>query len=155
MMYVCDLLYTNMSTIQKFEDLEVWQLAKALSKDIFTLTQTSKLSKDYSLKDQINRSSGSAMDNIAEGFGRASRLEFVQFLSIAGGSVDEVKSQLYRCLDRVYITQEEFQKYYDQAMILSKQIKGFIKYLNSSLIKGTKFKDRNIEKNNGLQPTDI
>jgi four helix bundle protein len=86
-----------MATIQKFEDLEIWQLARILSKDIYTLSQTGKLAKDYPLKDQMNRSSGSIMDNIAEGYGRGSRLEFIQFLSISTGSADELKSQLYRC----------------------------------------------------------
>ena len=71
-----------MPTIQKIEELEIWQLARSFSKEIFELTHTGKLSKDFSLKDQMNRSSGSIMDNIAEGFGRGSRLEFIQFLTI-------------------------------------------------------------------------
>ena len=132
-----------MPTIQKFEDLEIWKLARILSKDIFDLTKTAKLSKDYSLKDQMNRSSGSIMDNIAEGFGRASRLEFIQFLSISCGSADELKSQLYRCLDREYFLQKDFDKLYEQSFVINKKIHGFIKYLNTSIIKGTKFKDRN------------
>lgn len=93
-----------MATIQKFEDLEIWQLARELAKEIFILTQTDKLSGDFSLKDQMNRSAGSIMDNIAEGFGRGSRLEFIQFLNISTGSADELKSQLYRCLDREFIS---------------------------------------------------
>ena len=100
-----------MATIQKFEDLEIWQLARQLAKEIFLLTKTEKLSKDFSLKDQMDRSAGSIMDNIAEGFGRSSRLEFVQFLSITTASADELKSQLYRCLDRDYIIQTEFEYY--------------------------------------------
>jgi len=98
-----------MATIQKFEDLDIWQLARTLSKDIFSLSQTGNLAKDFSLKDQMNRSSGSIMDNIAEGYGRGSRLEFIQFLSISSGSADELKSQLYRCLDKDYISKENFE----------------------------------------------
>ena len=131
-----------MPTLQKFEDLDIWQLARALSKKVYLLTKTEKLNKDFSLKDQMNRSSGSIMDNIAEGFGRGSRLEFIQFLSIASGSADELKSQLYRCRDRSYIEQGDFDELYNEAFILNKKINGFIKYLNTSLIKGTKFKER-------------
>ena len=131
-----------MPTLQKFEDLDIWQLARALSKKVYLLTKTEKLNKDFSLKDQMNRSSGSIMDNIAEGFGRGSRLEFIQFLSIASGSADELKSQLYRCRDRSNIEQGDFDELYNEAFILNKKINGFIKYLNTSLIKGTKFKER-------------
>lgn len=131
-----------MATIQKFEDLEIWQLSRVLSKEIFNLTKTALLSKDFSLKDQMNRSTGSIMDNIAEGFGRASRLEFIQFLSIASGSADELKSQLYRCLDRSYCSQKEFDGLYEKANAVYKKINGFIKYLNTTPVRGTKFKDR-------------
>jgi four helix bundle protein len=68
-----------MATIQKFEDLEIWQLARELAKEIFVLTQTGKLSRDFSLKDQMNRSAGSIMDNIAEGFGRGAGLNLFNF----------------------------------------------------------------------------
>lgn len=138
-----------MATIQKFEDLEIWQLARELAKDIFVLSQNGKLSKDFSLRDQMNRSSGSIMDNIAEGFGRASRLEFIQFLSISTGSADELKSQLYRCLDKEYISKAIFDSLYEKTNAIYKKINGFIKYLNTTLVKGTKFKERVGIKNNG------
>jgi four helix bundle protein len=138
-----------MATIQKFEDLEIWQLARTLSKDIFFLSQTGKLAKDFSLKDQMNRSSGSIMDNIAEGFGRGSRLEFIQFLSISTGSADELKSQLYRCLDKEHISKDVFEDLYERTNAVYKKINGFIKYLNTTLVKGTKFKERVGIKNNG------
>ncbi len=138
-----------MSTIQKFEDLEIWQLARVLAKDIFLLTQNGKLSKKFSVKDQMGRSSGSIMDNIAEGFGRASRLEFIQFLSISTGSADELKSQLYRCLDKEYISKDIFDTLYEKTNAIYKKINGFIKYLNTTLVKGTKFKERTAIKANG------
>jgi four helix bundle protein len=62
--------------IEKFEDLEVWQSARKLSKDVRDLTIKEPFSKDYRLKDQIRSSSGSVMDNIAEGFERDGRKEF-------------------------------------------------------------------------------
>ena len=138
-----------MGTIQKFEDLEIWQLARVLAKEIFLLTQNGKLSKDFSLKDQMNRSSGSIMDNIAEGFGRGSRLEFIQFLSISTGSADELKSQLYRCFDKEYISKDIFDTLYEKTNAIYKKINGFIKYLNTTLVKGTKFKERTAIKANG------
>lgn len=85
-----------MATIQKFEDLEIWQQARAICQNIEMLIQTTNLKTNYSLKDQIDRSSGSIMDNIAEGFERNGNREFIQFLSIAKGSCGEVKSQSYR-----------------------------------------------------------
>ena len=138
-----------MATIQKFEDLEIWQLARVLAKNIFVLSQTGQLAKDFSLKDQMNRSSGSIMDNIAEGYGRGSRLEFIQFLSISTGSADELKSQLFRCLDKGYLSKENFDDLYEKTNVVYKQINGFIKYLNTTLVKGTKFKERAGVKNNG------
>lgn len=132
-----------MATIRKFEDLEIWQIARSLCKEIFDIYSNSEVfSKDYKLKDQINGSSGSAMDNIAEGFDRNSRNEFIQFLSISKGSVGEVKSQLYRALDRNYITNEIFEHLYKKADELSNKTGGFISYLNSSEFRGLKFKDR-------------
>ena len=104
-----------MGTIEKFEDLNAWQKARELCNEIYKLTLKEDFSKDYSLKDQIKRSSGSSMDNIAEGFDRNSNKEFRQFLFIAKSSSSEVKSQLYRALDRNYITEDEFKKSYKLA----------------------------------------
>ena len=75
-----------MATIQNFEDLKVWQKARILCKEVFSLTSIGSLLKDFALKDQINRSSGSIMDNIAEGFGRKGNLEFINFLTYSSGS---------------------------------------------------------------------
>ena len=83
-----------MATIRRFEDLEVWLIARLLNKEVIELSRNSELKRDFGLKDQILRSSESVMNNIAEGFGRAGKLEFIQFLSISRGSVNEVKSQL-------------------------------------------------------------
>jgi len=137
-----------MATITRFEDLEVWQLARNLADQVFkTYIQSEALSKDYKLKEQINSSSGSAMDNIAEGFERGGRNEFINFLSISKGSMGEVKSQLYRALDRKYISQQQFDSLYNQAEELGKKIGAFIKYLNKSTHKGSKFKDRDAPQN--------
>lgn len=130
-----------MATIVKFEELEIWQEARGLAQRIFeAYTNSESFSKDYKLKEQINRSSGSIMDNIAEGFERNGRKEFIQFLSIAKGSVGEVKSQLCRAFDRGYVSKELFDTLYGKADELGRKIGGFISYLNKSEFKGTKFK---------------
>ena len=132
-----------MATVTKFEELETWQLARALTNEIFELFSNSEqFSGDYKLKDQINGSSGSVMDNIVEGFERGGRNEFINFLSYSKGSAGEVKSQLYPALDRKYILKEQFDNLYEKADIVGKKIGSFINYLNSAEHKGTKLKNR-------------
>lgn len=132
-----------MATIKRFEDLEIWQLSRELAADIYkAYTGSESFSKDYSLKDQINRSSGSVMDNIAEGFERNGRNEFLHFLSIAKGSCGEIKSQLHRALDRKYILQPHFDYLCNKADTLAKKIGAFIHYLANTAHRGTKFKTK-------------
>lgn len=131
-----------MATITKFEELEVWQLARELSKQVYPLTFIEPIKSDYRIKDQMRGSCGSAMDDIAEGFERGSQFEFVNSLSYSKGEVGELKSQLYRCHDNNYITTELFDELYKKADILTKKITAFISYLNASKIKGQKFKNR-------------
>jgi len=128
-----------MATIERFEDLEVWQKARELCKKIFLLTEKEMFSRDFSLKDQIKRSSGSGMDNIAEGFERGGKKEFIQFLYISKSSIAETKSQLYRALDYNYITQSEFDETYADCNDIAKMLMGLIKYLDKSEYKGIKF----------------
>ncbi|MGB5942961.1 MAG: four helix bundle protein [Leeuwenhoekiella sp.] len=129
-----------MGKIDRFEDLEVWQLAREVCLDINRLIDTSQLATDYALRNQINRSSGSVMDNIAEGFERDGSKEFKQYLSISKGSCGEVRSQLYRCLDRNYLSQDEFSKISNKTVVLSKKLGSFISYLKNTNFKGVKFK---------------
>ena len=100
--------YCKMSTWKSFEDIDVWQQAREFSKDIFQIMQAECLKTDYVLKDQISRSSGSIMDNIAEGYDRGGTKEFINFLSIAKGSSGESRSQLHRIFDRKYIAEEQY-----------------------------------------------
>ena len=124
-----------------FEDLEVWKLSRELALDIYNETIINSFVQDFELKGQIRKSSGSAMDNISEGFERGGRKEFIQFLGIAKGSTGEVRSQLYRALDRNHISQEKFDLLSEKAIRLSKQLSRFITYLKSSEYKGFKFKE--------------
>lgn len=131
-----------MATYTRFEDLPVWQRARELDKRVFNAANDILLNKDFGLRNQILNASGSIMDNIAEGFERSSRLEFVNFLSFAKGSAGEVKSQLYRSLDRQYITEELFTELSVEVDEVCKMLMGFIEYLNRTEHKGQKFKDR-------------
>jgi four helix bundle protein len=126
--------------IQNFEDLNVWQRARELVKLIYELTKEKIFSRDYSLVDQIRRSSISVLSNVAEGFERGSNKEFIQFLYIAKGSCGEVRSQLYVALDQRYISEEDFSKCKEFCMKISGMIGNLINYLKTSNIRGAKHK---------------
>lgn len=128
-----------MATVNRLEDLKAWQKARLLSSSIHQTTRDKVFQDDYDLKRQVRRSGGSVMDNIAEGFGRGNRGEFVQFLSIARGSLTEVKSQLYRSLDNQYVTQSAFDNLYTQADEVGRIIDGLLLYLNNSDNKGRRY----------------
>ena len=128
-----------MATIIKFEDLEIWQEARKLAKEVFILSKETDLKTDFRFKEQIKASSGSVMDNIAEGFERDGNLEFRQFLSIAKGSAGETRSQIYRLYDCEYISEEQFNDLKNKYENLSGKIKNFITYLNKRDFKGNKF----------------
>ena len=129
-----------MSSIQKFEDIEAWKLARALANRIYDVTSKSDFSRDYGLRDQIRRASISIVSNIAEGFERDGDREFLQFLFIAKGSCGEVRAQLYLAYDRKYLSEEEFGDLSQKALQLSRMIAGLIKYLRQSEITGKKYK---------------
>ena len=128
-----------MATITKFEDLEIWQEARKLAKEIHLISRDTDLKTDFRFKEQIKASSGSVMDNIAERFERDGNLEFRQFLSIAKGSAGESRSQIYRLYDYEYISEERFLDLKNKYENLSGKIKNFITYLNKKDFKGTKF----------------
>ena len=137
-----------MATIQNFEDLKVWQKSRILCNEIFDLITIGKFSRDFALVDQINKSSGSVMDNIAEGFGRMSNKEFINFLTYTYGSALECKSQLYRAFDRKYISNEKSQELFNLIEEIKKMTNALITYLGHSDLKGQKFKVRDIKKPN-------
>jgi four helix bundle protein len=125
--------------IEKFEDLEIWQLARELCKNIFVITISEPFCNDFKLRDQIRSSSGSIMDNIAEGFERNGNKEFIQFLSVAKGSCGECRSQSYRAYDYQYTDNDTLKDLVLRTSTLSKKISRFITYLKQSDLKGTKF----------------
>ena len=111
-----------MATIKRFEDLEIWQLAFSQTQNFDLLVETTLLEKDFGLRNQMNTSSGSVMDCIAEGFERSGNNEFKNFLVIAKGSNGEFRSQLYRCLNRKYITQKNLMNSIQRMKCLEKNL---------------------------------
>ena len=128
------------ATITRFEDLEIWQLARIQTNDFDNLVAEASLAKDYELRNQMNASSGSVMDCIAEGFERSGNNEFKNLLVIAKGSNGEFRSQLYRCLDRKHIAKERFDELYTKNVMLGNKIMSFINYLQNSSYKGQRYK---------------
>lgn len=129
-----------MASIEKFEDIEAWQKARELTREIYRSTNQGSFARDFGLRDQIRRAAVSTMSNIAEGFGRGGNKEFIQFLSTAKGSTSEVQSQLYVALDAGYINQDQFQELYSEAEATARMIGGLLRYLQNSDFKGTKYK---------------
>jgi four helix bundle protein len=122
--------------ISKFEELITWQKSRELVTAIYKVTNGKEFSRDFGLRDQIQRAAVSIMSNIAEGFERAGRAEFHQFLVIAKGSCAEVRSQLYVALDIGYISKTEF----DSILAMAVETGRIIGGLRASLKKRTEFK---------------
>jgi len=129
-----------MGKVERFEDLEVWQIGREICKDLEELFLNTALGRRYALKDQMDKSSGSIMDNVAEGFGRGGNLEFRNFLGYSRGSCAELKAQLYRAVDKDLISQEQFQSLSGKCDKEIAKITAFINFLNRSDFKGSKFK---------------
>ena len=115
--------------IERFEDIQGWQEARNLTKIIYGLTKKLPFRRDPGLCRQIQEASVSIMANIAEGFDRQSKKEFIKFLYYASGSGSEVQSHLYVALDQEYISEEDFTGAYKQARKTKSLINGFITYL--------------------------
>jgi four helix bundle protein len=115
--------------IEKFEDIDAWQLARELTRNIYRLTKKPMFAKDYGLKKQIQDAAGSSMHNIAEGFDSETNPEFIRFLRYAKRSCTEVQSELYVALDEEYISSDEFKDTYELAGRTRAAIRGFINYL--------------------------
>lgn len=120
-----------MGKIDRFEDLEVWQLGMELSTLIYAITNVSDLSKDFSLRDQIRKSVISIPSNISEGFERNSTKQFIYFLIIAKGSCGELRTQLELAKRLNYIDNIKFTELNEKCLLTSKQLSGFITYLKN------------------------
>ena len=146
-----------MSTVRQFEDLHVWQDARQLVGAVYSASKARAFNQDFGLRDQIRRAAVSTMSNIAEGFERGTRREFVQFLNIAKGSNGEVRSQLCVPVDQEYIGETEFNSLRELSVALSKKLPTFIRYLegyagNSRVKKPTRVVANQQPSTSNLQP---
>jgi four helix bundle protein len=124
---------------ESFEELHVYQRARELTNGIYQLTRAANFAKDCGLVDQIRRAAASVMSNIAEGFERGTRTEFVQFLYIAKGSCGEVRAPLQIALDQNYLADSEYNRLHDLARLTSGMLSNFIAHLPASEYQGEKF----------------
>ena len=121
-----------MAAIKRFEEIQAWQEARVLTRQIYQLTSKGTFARDFGLRDQIQRATISVMANIAEGFDCDSNIEFGRFLGYARRSVVEVQSLLYAANDLGYIDEESFRECFDQAAKTKGLIGGFIHFLKKN-----------------------
>lgn len=120
--------------IERFEDIKAWQEARSLVKILYLEAKANNAFwRDYKFREHIIEAAVSIMSNIAEGFSRRTKKEFVQFLFIAKGSAAEVQSKLYVALDLGYVSEETFKKFYSKVDEIAKMLSGFITYLLKEL----------------------
>ncbi len=124
---------------ESFEDLHIYQRARELANAIYTITKGNDFARDFGLIDQIRRAAVSILSNIAEGFERGSKTEFIQFLYIAKGSCGEVRAQLAIAQDQNYLQHNEYQRLYDLCKQISGMISNFIAHLQKADYQGEKF----------------
>jgi four helix bundle protein len=125
--------------VKRFEELEIWKLARELYKFVFKITSEEPFCRDFKLRDQIRASSGSVSDNIAEGFERGGNKEFIQFLSVAKGSCGETRNQSYRAFDSNYISNEVLNDLLIRTETISRKTTNLIRTLKDSDHKGVKY----------------
>lgn len=130
-----------MGTIKRFEDMEVWQKSRELSKAVYQATSRREIAFDSALREQMRRAVVSIVSNIAEGFERGSDKELRQFLIIAKGSAGEIRAQLYVALDASYLSTEDFEQLSERTTELGRMLAGFVKYLNQSNIEGNRLRE--------------
>lgn len=121
-----------MPAIKRFEDIQAWQKARELVREVYKISAQGEWGKDFGLKDQIRRAAVSSMSNIAEGYAKNGDKEFARFLDIAKGSVIEVQSLLYVALDVKYISEQEFKHLQELANQTAALIGGFTSYLRKN-----------------------
>ena len=134
-----------MASFRTFEEIDAWRKARELTRRAYEATADGAFARDYALRDQLRRACISVMSNVAEGHGRGGTREFLQFLSMALGSANEVSSQLYAALDEGYIDESQFRDLSQSAQETSRLIGGLARYLRSTERRGCKFNTKNLE----------
>ncbi|MBI5367519.1 MAG: four helix bundle protein [Planctomycetes bacterium] len=129
-----------MSSIERFEDLDVWKKSRVLTNEVYDVTLSGSFARDFKLHDQLRAAAVSIMSNIAEGFERDGDNEFAQFLALAKGSAGEVRSELYVSLDRKYLTPAQFEVLFAHVSEISRMLFSLSRYLRQSNLRGRKYK---------------
>jgi four helix bundle protein len=138
---------TRLAAFTTFEEMAAWQKARELTRRVYDVTASARFRRDFGLVDQIRRASVSAMSNIAEGFERRGSREFAQFLSIAKGSLGEVRAQLYVALDQSYIDSSVFKELTGMAGDAARLVGGLARYLRQKEEARSTMNDTRNEKN--------
>ena len=130
-----------MPTVERFEELRVWQEAREIVSLVYHLTAKFPSAERYGLRSQMQRAAVSTMSNVAEGFERGTTKEFISFLYTAKGSNGEVRSQAYVALDLGYISQAKCGDLIGRCETLSRRLYNFIEYLKQAPFKGPKLRE--------------
>ena len=120
--------------VECFEDLFVWQKAIEFAKEIYLVTERNGLKTDFGLKGQMRDASVSISTNIAEGFERRSRKEYLNFLNFAKASAGETRSLLYVAFEVGYLNRDELEDLREKARFLGGSIGNHMKSISSSEI---------------------
>ena len=128
-----NILENAMTEIKRFEDLKCWQEARILVKQIFSMAARSELSQEYTLVNQLKRASLSAMTNIAEGFSRCHKKDFIRFLDYSQSSSQEVKSLLYVVHDMKLMSDNHIKAIQKQCEKTKKLTLGLLKHIKETL----------------------
>lgn len=120
-----------MATIERFEDLEIWQKAREIVNKLYVFSDREPFSRDFALRDQMRRAAISILSNIAEGFESSTQKSFINYLGPAKASAGELRAQLYIALDRKYLSATDFDRLNQALVTCSNQIQGLIRYLES------------------------
>ena len=121
-----------MTSITRFEEVDAWKSARALTILVYAMSNQSGFSRDFGLRDQIRSASVSVMSNIAEGFESRTDVQFLNFLGMAKASAGEVRAQLYVVLDQKHISDEQFNEIFAVAEKRSRQISRFMTYFEAN-----------------------
>jgi four helix bundle protein len=122
--------------VKTYQDLMVWQKSLAMVTEIYKVSQSFPRREDYGITSQIRRCAVSIPSNIAEGYGRHSRNEYIRFLQIALGSLFELQTQLEIAANLGYLKKEEFDVLYESTREVERMLSVLIKRLTEGSGKG-------------------
>ena len=115
--------------IESYKDLIVWQKSMNLVEDIYNTTHDFPLKEQFVLTSQIRRAAISIPSNIAEGYGRNTTKNYIQFLTISRGSLFELETQIELCRRLKYLSDEKFKEIEMKTIEISKMLTALINKL--------------------------